>query len=120
MSKLAVLLGTTLVLFQLTALSFAKNGDELADSNPPYPGDSQIVFEWEYSCSDGQGCSFTCPDHRAEAELQNYRFIWDHYLLGAINVLRQFFITSPRHTFRAATVLALAPESVCYRVRLMG
>jgi hypothetical protein len=61
MSKLALLLGTTLLLFQLTALSLAKNGNEPIDSNPPYPGDSRIVFEWEYSCSDGQGCSFTCP-----------------------------------------------------------
>jgi len=60
------------------------------------------------------------PDHLAEAELQNYRFFWDHYLLGAINVLQQFFITSRHHTFRVATVLASVPESECYRVRLMG
>jgi hypothetical protein len=29
--------------------------------NPPYPGDSQITFEWNYSCPSGQPCSFTCP-----------------------------------------------------------
>ena len=29
--------------------------------NPPYPGDSQITFEWNYSCTPGQPCSFTCP-----------------------------------------------------------
>jgi hypothetical protein len=61
MSKITVLLGTAFVLFQLNGLSLAKDGDESPDLNPPYPGDSQIVFEWEYSCSDAQACSFTCP-----------------------------------------------------------
>jgi len=30
-------------------------------SNPPYPGDSQITFEWNYTCPKGQACTFTCP-----------------------------------------------------------
>ena len=30
-------------------------------SNPPYPGDSQITFEWNYTCPTGQACTFTCP-----------------------------------------------------------
>ena len=29
--------------------------------NPPYPGDSQITFEWNYSCPTDQPCTFTCP-----------------------------------------------------------
>ena len=29
--------------------------------NPPYPGDSNITFEWNYTCPTGQACSFTCP-----------------------------------------------------------
>jgi len=60
------------------------------------------------------------PAHLAEAELQNCRFFWGRYLLGTINALRQFFITSRRNTFRVATALASVPVSACYRVRLMA
>ena len=62
MSKFAVLFGTALLVFQLMSLSLASAEPPPGGvTNPPYPGDSQIVFEWEYSCSGGQACSFTCP-----------------------------------------------------------
>src|SRR6185312_13303086 len=63
MSKFAVLFGAALLVGQLTSLSWAQKSAEPPGgvTNPPYPGDSQIVFEWEYSCSGGQACSFTCP-----------------------------------------------------------
>ena len=61
-SKLALLFGTALVGSQLTGSSWAqKSVDPQQQFNPPYPGDSQITFEWEYSCPGGQACSFTCP-----------------------------------------------------------
>ena len=63
MSKFALLFGTALFLCQLTSSSWAQkkvDGPE-GPPNPPYPGDSQITFEWEYSCPGGQACSFTCP-----------------------------------------------------------
>ncbi len=28
--------------------------------NPPYPGESRIAFEWNYSCPSSKGCSFIC------------------------------------------------------------
>jgi hypothetical protein len=32
-----------------------------AESGLPYPGGSKIAFEWQYSCSNGKNCSFSCP-----------------------------------------------------------
>lgn len=31
------------------------------DGGPPFPGETEIAFEWEYSCPNGRGCSFNCP-----------------------------------------------------------
>jgi hypothetical protein len=32
------------------------------DLNPPaYPSRLEIAFEWQYSCPNGKGCSFSCP-----------------------------------------------------------
>ena len=63
MSKFAPVFGTTLLLCQLTNASWAQKNIEPLEGphNPPYPGDSQITFEWQYSCPGGQACSFTCP-----------------------------------------------------------
>jgi hypothetical protein len=32
-----------------------------AQEGLPYPGGSKIGFEWQYSCSNGKDCSFSCP-----------------------------------------------------------
>jgi hypothetical protein len=34
---------------------------ETNKSNPPYPSDSEITFQWNYSCPSSRGCSFNCP-----------------------------------------------------------
>jgi hypothetical protein len=34
-----------------------KNGP---DARPPYPGGSEITFQWNYSCPGDGECSFTC------------------------------------------------------------
>ena len=31
-----------------------------AQEGLPYPGGSKIAFEWQYSCSNGKNCSFSC------------------------------------------------------------
>jgi hypothetical protein len=63
MSKFALFFGATLVVCQLTNSSWAqKNANpQEGPPNPPFPGDSQITFEWNYSCPTGQACTFTCP-----------------------------------------------------------
>lgn len=30
-------------------------------SDTPYPGASEVTFEWQYSCVNGKACSFNCP-----------------------------------------------------------
>ena len=40
--------------------AWAQNKDEPPTGGPPYPGGSEITFQWNYSCPSGQNCSFTC------------------------------------------------------------
>jgi hypothetical protein len=30
-------------------------------SDAPYLGASEVAFEWQYSCTNGKACSFSCP-----------------------------------------------------------
>jgi hypothetical protein len=32
-----------------------------SEDGAPYLGASEVAFEWQYSCSGGKACSFTCP-----------------------------------------------------------
>ena len=43
------------------AVSLLADDEKRSEAGPPYPGYSEIVFEWQYSCPTGRGCSFTCP-----------------------------------------------------------
>jgi len=61
MSKLALIFGTASILCLLTNVAWTQKSAEPPESQPPYPGDSQITFEWEYSCKVGRPCSFACP-----------------------------------------------------------
>ena len=45
----------------LAAAPLAQEGKPSGPGGPPYPGESQITFEWDYSCLTGKGCSFSCP-----------------------------------------------------------
>jgi hypothetical protein len=38
----------------------AQDGKRTTDA-PPHLGASEVAFEWQYSCTDGKACSFTCP-----------------------------------------------------------
>jgi hypothetical protein len=40
--------------------SWAQNKNGPDASGPPYPGGSKITFQWDYSCTSGRNCSFTC------------------------------------------------------------
>jgi len=31
------------------------------EPGPPYPAESNITFQWDYSCPTGRLCSFNCP-----------------------------------------------------------
>lgn len=40
--------------------SWAQNKNDPDPAGPPYPGGSEITFQWDYSCTSGRSCSFTC------------------------------------------------------------
>jgi hypothetical protein len=35
--------------------------DGKRSDSAPYLGASEVAFEWQYSCTDGKACSFSCP-----------------------------------------------------------
>lgn len=50
------------VVLATTNVSWAAQDPSAArESNFPYPRDSQVTFQWNYSCPSSRGCSFTCP-----------------------------------------------------------
>src|SRR5258708_37148761 len=55
-----VLGGVLLVGGPLVQSLSAQDGKRL-EGAPPYPGASEVAFEWQYSCPNGRGCSFNCP-----------------------------------------------------------
>jgi hypothetical protein len=64
MRKLSLLFGTVMFMLQLTNPSWAQNPPAHAEAdqpNPPYPGESHITFQWNYSCPGAGACSFRCP-----------------------------------------------------------
>jgi hypothetical protein len=54
----ALILGT--VLLASVNSSWAQATGAANKPNPPYPSDSRITFEWNYSCPGSRGCSFSC------------------------------------------------------------
>ena len=57
----ALVLGLILLVgAPLVPLASAQDGKRSADA-PPHLGASEVAFEWQYSCTDGKACSFTCP-----------------------------------------------------------
>jgi hypothetical protein len=40
--------------------AFAQNKNNPDASLAPYPTDSVMTFQWDYTCANGSGCSFTC------------------------------------------------------------
>ena len=56
----ALILGTLFAGLFMNS-SWAQNKGEPQAAGPPYPGASEITFQWDYSCPSGQNCSFICP-----------------------------------------------------------
>ena len=55
----ALILGTLFAGVLINA-SWAQNKVEPQAAGPPFPGASEITFQWDYSCASGKDCSFTC------------------------------------------------------------
>lgn len=57
---LRALILATVLLASLNS-SWAQETDAANKANPHYPSDSQITFQWNYSCPTSRGCAFSCP-----------------------------------------------------------
>jgi hypothetical protein len=57
----ALALSAVLLISAALAEPLHAQGEKRSELGPPNPGGSDIAFEWQYSCTNGKGCSFSCP-----------------------------------------------------------
>ena len=57
----AVVLGSILLVGGSLGQSLSAQDGKRSAEAPPYLGASEVAFEWQYSCTNGKACSFTCP-----------------------------------------------------------
>ncbi len=58
----AMVLGTALLLCGSSVASLrAQDGNNRSAVRSSYPSGLEVAFEWQYSCPNGRGCSFSCP-----------------------------------------------------------
>ena len=84
MSKLSILFAITLFVCPITSVLWAQETAALPGPNsehPPYPDRALIKFQWNYSCPNHKGCSFTCPGGSGA----NYVTKLDVYLGGVFS-----------------------------------
>jgi len=58
---------SVLLLCQLTNASSAQLADDM--KNPPFPGEANITFQWNYVCPSGRACTFNCPGAGSASEV---------------------------------------------------
>jgi len=66
-----------------------------------YPGGSEIAFEWQYSCADGKGCSFSCSGSGGASNVTKLSIHLMTIPLGAKNVAGIFYEYSTVEISRA-------------------
>ena len=57
----AFFFGTLLFVGPFLSVSWGQNKTEPPRLGPAFPGGSNITFQWDYSCTSGKHCSFSCP-----------------------------------------------------------
>ena len=87
MSKLSILFVIALFVCPITSSLWAQERAELPGSNSehlPYPDATLIKFQWNYSCPNHKGCSFSCPGGVIERFTEHVTKL-DIYLGGVLN-----------------------------------
>jgi len=57
----ALFVGTLLLFGPFLSMAWAQDNTAPTETGPPFPGKSQMTFQWDYSCPGGRVCSFECP-----------------------------------------------------------
>jgi hypothetical protein len=57
----ALVLGGVLLVGGSLVQSLSAQDGKRSEGGPRFPGASAVAFEWQYSCANGRGCSFSCP-----------------------------------------------------------
>jgi hypothetical protein len=62
-----------------------------AEARPPFPDRTEIAFEWQYSCANGKGCSFSCFGAGGASNLTKLSIHLMTFPLGGKNVAGIFY-----------------------------
>jgi len=71
------------------------------EASPPYPGGAEMAFEWQYSCANGKGCSFSCSGSGGASNVTKLSIHLMTIPLGAKNVAGVFYEYSTMEIPRA-------------------
>jgi hypothetical protein len=72
-----------------------------AEADRPYPHGAEVVFEWQYSCVNGRGCSFNCPGSGGASSVTKLAMHLMTIPLGEKNVAGVFYEYSTVEISRA-------------------
>ncbi len=62
---------------------------------PIYPTGFEVTIDWQYSCPDGKGCSFNCPDRAGQTTSPSSVSFWGQFRSERMQILPAFFMSSP-------------------------
>ena len=101
----ALILGTLFASLLMNS-SWAQNKGEPQAAGPPYPGASEITFQWDYSCPSGQNCSFICTGGGGASHVTKLAIYLGTIPVGSNQKVPAVLYDFSTRRFRAATVLA--------------
>ena len=101
-----VLILGTLFAGLLMNSSWAENKGEPQTAGPPYPGASEITFQWDYSCQSGQNCSFICPGGGGASHVTKLSIYLGNIPVGGNQKAPAVLYEFSTREIRAAMVLA--------------
>jgi hypothetical protein len=76
---------------------------------PIYSKGFEVTTDWQYSCSDGKGCSFNCPGSGGANNVTKLSIFLGSVPIGKMKILPVFFV---RSLARKLCVVAGSPSQL--------
>jgi hypothetical protein len=67
----ALVLGWILLVCGPFVQSLSAQDGKRSEDGAPHLGASEVAFEWQYSCTNGKACSFSCPGSGGASNVTN-------------------------------------------------
>jgi hypothetical protein len=99
--SLRLIVGALLFAGLLISPSWAQSKADPQSSGPPYPGESDITFQWDYSCPNGGVCSFNCVGPGGASHVKRLTLYLGTILVGKQNIPALLYDFSTQEVPRA-------------------